>query len=596
MLENKKIEINISELKTVNSNRIQKYRRNIRKYNDTPGINIDNLKTNATSVGYVYNDINTFSDSTTLSPPSINIIKSIIDTLTSKIAQSKVRPFFNTMNGSYKDMQVALQSQSFFDIYFEEQNVHMTVSKAFEDACVYDTGVIYINEETRSISKALPWQVYVRPAELAYNKITRVFYEQTDYPVCCIPDKITNLFINKNVEYTDFGMYYDIYNKVKAYTINGKVILKEEFNNNTIPFVFMYYNKPVIGTTSLSVVDLLYNIQNQINMVCAKITAAAELTPGNTIFLPEGGSIKATSINNGVGNVMTYRTTPNMTSSPISVATPAFIDAQYQALLNDLINKAYEIIGISQLSAMSKKPTGLDSGVALSTLENIESDRFETQLKQVINSYIDITKKCIFLFNDEDLILPYNSRVLSLKWSDIKKATSNMKIQYSAADALSKDPSVKLQQLQTLAASGIIPQNRIASLMELPDIQTGYNLSNNAVNAVYAVINDCIEKDIYDIPSYIPFSLLKEEIINVQLSLKAANKKENEIDINKLDKLYSIVEDMEIEYQKTAELIAKEEAAANSDKGINILESEASLKHADMDMTTDDKDVKGGWT
>ena len=594
-MDNKKIEINISELKNVNSNRIQKYRRNIRKYNDTPGINIDNLKTNGSAVGYVYNDVNTFSDGTTLTPPSINIIKSIIDTLTSKIAQSKVRPFFNTMNGSYKDMQVALQSQSFFDIYFEEQNVHMTVSKAFEDACVYDTGVIYINEETRCISKALPWQVYVRPAELAYNKITRVFYEQTDYPVCCIPDKITELFKNKNVEYTDFGIYYDIYNKVKAYTINGKVVLKENFDNDTIPFVFIYYNKPVVGTTSLSVVDLLYNIQNQINMVCAKISAAAELTPGNTIFLPEGGSIKATSINNGVGNVMTYRTTPNMTSSPISVATPAFIDTQYQVLLNDLINKAYELIGISQLSAMSKKPTGLDSGVALSTLENIESDRFETQLKQVINSYIDITKKCISLFNDDDLILPYNSRILSLKWSDIKKATSNMKIQYSAADALSKDPSVKLQQLQTLASSGIIPQNRIASLMELPDIQTGYNLSNNAVNAVYSVINDCIEKDVYDIPSYIPFSLLKEEIINVQLSLKAANKKENENDINKLDKLYSIVEDMESEYQKTAELIAKEEAANEQDKSVNILESEASLKHADMDMLTDDNKM-GGWT
>ena len=594
MISNNEILKNITELETANSIRLQKYRRNLRKYLATPGINIDTLTTNSASVGWDYS-INTFSDGNTLSPPSINVIKSVVDTLVSKIATSKVRPFINTLNGSYKEMQTALQAQQFFDIFYEAQNVHMTVSKAFEDACIFDTGAIYIDKDTCSIKKCLPWQVYVLPAELVYNKLTRAYYKQTDYPVTLLPEDITKKF-KKKVNYVDYGIYYDTFNKVKATIIAGHVVKTEPWDYDVLPFVFLYYSKPNIGTTSLSVVDILYTLQNEVDMIVSKISAAAELTPGNTIFLPEGGSVKATQLNNGVGNVLTYRPTPNMTGSPVTVATPAFIDGQYQMLLNELIQRAYELVGISQLSAMSQKPTGLDSGIALSTMESIESDRFETQLKQVINAYVDIARVCVELFDGD--ILPNSNRRLSINWNDIRKANDSLKIQFSAADALSKDPSVKLQQLQALAQSGIIPQSRIASLMELPDIQSGFSLANNAVNAVYAVINDCIENNNFELPTYVPFTLLKEEIINVQLSLKAANKKGNAEDIEKLQKLYSIVEDKELEFQKSSEEMAMEQANAEQGKGTNILEQEAGTYNmdnvpteynyngADMDLST----------
>ena len=599
-MTNAEILKNIAELESTNAIRLQKYRRNLRKYLATPGINIDTLTSNTASVGYDYS-VNSFSDGNTLSPPSINVIKSVVDTLVSKIATSKVRPFINTLNGSYKEMQTALQAQQFFDIFFEEQNVHMTVSKAFEDACIFDTGIAYVDRDNCTVKKCLPWQVYVRPAELVYNKLTRVYYKQSDYPVTLLPEDITKKFKRK-VEYADYGIYFDTFNKVKAHIIAGHVVKTEAWNYDVLPFIFVYYNKPNIGTTSLSVVDILYTLQNEIDMIVSKIAAAAELTPGNTILLPEGGSVKATQLNNGVGNVLTYRPTPNMTGSPVTVATPAFIDGQYQHLLDSLIQRAYELVGISQLSAMSQKPTGLDSGIALSTMESIESDRFETQLKQVINAYVDIARVCVELFDGD--ILPDNNRRLSINWNDIRKANDSLKIQFSAADALSKDPSVKLKQLQALAQSGIIPQSRIASLMELPDIQSGFSLANNAVNAVYAVINDCIENSNFDLPTFVPFTLLKEEIINVQLSLKAANKSGNAEDIAKLEKLYSIVEDKELEFQKSSEQIAKEQANAEQGRNTNILEQEAATYNidnvpteyhysdADMDLSTN----KSNWT
>ena len=49
MIMNNEILKNIAELETVNAIRLQKYRRNLRKYLATPGINIDNLTTNSAS-------------------------------------------------------------------------------------------------------------------------------------------------------------------------------------------------------------------------------------------------------------------------------------------------------------------------------------------------------------------------------------------------------------------------------------------------------------------------------------------------------------------------------------------------------------------
>lgn len=131
-----------------------------------------------------------------------------------------------------------------------------------------------------------------------------------------------------------------------------------------------------------------------------------------------------------------------------------------------------------------------------------------------------------------------------------------MKIQFSAAQALSKDPSQKLQQLQALYAAGLIPQQRIAQLMDLPDLQLGYSISNNSINAVLAVIDDCLENDNFDIPDYIPASMLQEEIMNTCLSLKAANNIKNVADIQKLMKLYQLSVMKNIDAQTNAEMAA----------------------------------------
>lgn len=550
MLKRDKILNNISQLKSFSGSRNYKYRRNFRWYNATKTASLESIK-NPMVLGYI-DGLEQGEEGDTTPNPQLNIIASCIDTLHAKIAESKVRPFFTTINGTFKDIQTVKQTQHFFDIMFDEQGVNKTVSDAFRDACIFDTGVIYIDEETATVRRALPFQVYVSPSEANYKNITKCYYEQRDFPVTCLPEKVLTKFKNKNLDFVDFGIYYDTFNKTKAYTANGSFVLAEEWDKQAIPFIFLHYKNPILSNVSISVVDMLINIQQEINILMAKIKDASQVNPANTFFVPDGSSIKAQQLNNRVGNVITYK--PQASGGvPVITSTPAFIDGQYMSLLDSLIQKAYDIVGVSQLSATSRKPTGLNSGIAIATAEDIEADRFETQLNQVIRAYVDIAKTCIKIFDKDSEVLPSSKYRCSIKWSDVLREADNMNIQFSGADNLSKDPSTKLQQLQQLATAGVIPAARISQLMQIPDLEMGYSLANNAIEAVMEVIKNCVENDDFDIPAYVPFELLKEEIINTLLSLTSANKEKNKEDINKLCKLYEKVDTLPTDWQKQAD-------------------------------------------
>ena len=197
-MNNTDIYNSIAYLKNCNTLRKNKYRRNLRKYLSSPTIELDS---NNFAVGWSY----LYADDT-LPPSNLNVIKSIIDTLTSKIAQSKVRPYFNTTNGDYNDMQSAIQAQQYFDIVFENYDVHKIVSEAFRDSCIFDTGVIFV--DTDDVKRANPWGVYFDPNETNNNvPYSRIVYERSNFPVTALPTKVRAKIKNKSIVYCSYSLY-----------------------------------------------------------------------------------------------------------------------------------------------------------------------------------------------------------------------------------------------------------------------------------------------------------------------------------------------------------------------------------------------------
>ena len=545
---------NINTLESSYSAYKSKCLRNLRlfTYSSTTTLDISESEV----VGFYQRGTFSTSDDTT-SAIQENIIASCIETLCSKIASQKVRPFFNTVNGTFKEMQIAKQAQIFFDMLYEENNVNEIITDAFRNACVFDKGIVKISDD--GITNRLPWNVFFDPREVTYNQITYVAEKLPKTPGRILELKY-GIKANRNLDYTVYE-YYDVMEHIKAvYVQELNKVVTHEYKPNIIPYLEIHYTNPVKGDTSQSVVDQLYGIQTQIDELLAVMKDSIAVNPGMTLLVPRSSNIKTNMLSNRTGQIIQYDPIPGQTTSPVTYATNDIISPQFVQLLDKLKNDAYEIVGISQLSATSQKPSGLNSGVALNTMEDIESSRFETQLNSVVRLYVDVAKACLDIFPPEIDILPDDLNRANIKWADIVEARNNMKIQFSAAESLSKDPSEKLKQLVALSQAGVIPQSHIATLMELPDLQSGYNLANNAFNSVYTFIDNVLVSGILPdkIPVYLPKNkggLLETEIVNTMLSL-SIKPEINAKEIDLLQQLFSKVQEEQVNSSTNAEMFA----------------------------------------
>lgn len=536
---------NILEIESHQKAWRQKCRRNLILYEFTPNMDLTS-QNDSTTVGF-YNAGN--AENTSMIQE--NVIRSCIDTLGSKIASQKVTPFFNTVNGTFREIQVVKAAQQFFDILYDELNVNKTVVQAFVDSCITDRGIIYVNKDNKNIERIQPWQFFFDPREYAYGQLTHCAFKKTDYPASLLTEKT-------DLQTVTLHEYWSIKEHIHAtYIEELNKVSFDKWDANILPFAILRWSNPVKASSSTCVVDLLFGIQKQINYLLSQIKDASKSSFGIKYIVPTDSDVKINRLNNSNGEVIEY--TPQMTPNgvmPVQPITPAFMDGQWFTALQQFKQDAYEMVGISQLSAMSQKPSGLNTGVGLQTMEDIESDRFETQLNSVIRVYVDIAKICMEVFDPLEEVLPSSIYRGHITWKDITEARNLMSIQFSSLDKISKDPVVKQQIISQWVNSGYISRAHAMQLMEVPDDTRGYSLMNNSLNAVMSVIDDCVEKDIYDVPIYIDTALLKEEITSTLLSLKAAQNPENEVDIQKLQRLMYNVEAMNKNAMTSAEFAA----------------------------------------
>lgn len=488
------------------------------------------LRTNTEYQNGFYYGFDYKQDSDLFNSAYFNVIKSVIDSIVSKLANQKVRPFFTPVNGTYKTRRIVKQCQQFFDSYYEFQRIQTKITKAFEESCIFSVGYLFVNPLTYEVEVPPSWNVATLNTESVYGEPTKLLIKYPNYPTTLL-DKLGVNDADINSEYVTLEMYCDITEKVFEVYINNNRVKSIDYTAERLPIVKIFYNIPILGNYTPSIVEELDGIQTQIDLISAKISAAAQLTPANTTYVLEGSNLSPGDINNRIGNVYGVKCPPGMTTLPVMNVTPSPIDPYWQSLMEYYIQKAYEVIGISQLSAMSKKPNGLDSGAALQTMEDVESDRFETQVMQYVNAFIELAKTVIAVIPDTADILPNTKQSKSFKWSDVKKQSDLFKVQYSAQSALSKDPQEKLKQVLQLREQGFLSNYEVPLYLDLPDLQNAYEGAQAVENAVDALIERCIEEGDTDIPEYIDYQQLAQKITIVENQLSASytgNKKNDE--------------------------------------------------------------------
>ena len=529
------------------SNRDFKMRRNFNRFVNNGRRTEDIYNPYGNPLAYFY----IMTDDDTGIIPQMNFVRSAIETICSKVSQLKVMPFFNPVNGTWQTQKVCRQSQVFFNEFFDEQDIYTKAVMCLRYALAIEYGALWIDDEDLSVKLVRPWQYFEDAAEYQYGKITHCMLEFQYYPLEYLEEKIKGTHfeavLNDNPDARAwYKVYYDLKNKCKYELIGSEIIKRTPIEYDESPVIVFYANEPLKGGYSVSLLDTSYTIQNKIDSVLQRVSDALSVSPFNLIFLPEpidksNVPVKESKLSNQAGIVIRYD--PGLTNGqdPVRVGTPSPISPEYKNYIDWMGEKIYNLEGVSQLSAQSQKPAGLNSGKAIESLEDVESERFQDLQDRYKKFCMKIALKTIVIFPKDAKVLPKKLGRAKITWADIKKEKDSFSIQFSDASALSKDPATKLGQVQNLISMQIITNDMAASLLQFPDLEKAYSVASASYDDCQRIIERAAEHGDFD---FLPVVNLRQLFSETQKMLLRLDANDENTDILKnLAKFLGVITD-----------------------------------------------------
>lgn len=501
-----------------------------------------------------------------------NVVKSCIDSAAAKIAKNKPKIQFLTEEGDYKLQKRGKNLTQYCQGLFNKTNAYYIGQRLFIDACVWGTGCghIFVTDDNnigfeRVFSQEITIDdleaVYGEPQSLYRTKLISKDQLKELFPK--FEKEIENCNIHSTANRTDIDSEQvkvieawhlksgtDATDGAHSICIENATLFFEEYDRSNFPFVFFNWNDSLMGFWGQALTYELVGIQLEINKLLRSIQLAQDTMALPTIFVENGTKLSADQLTvNRIARIVNY------TGTVPTFATPSAIAPEIYSHLENLIKKAYEMTGISQLSASAKKPEGLDSGVAIREYSDIESERFvlcgqryEKLFMDIAEQFIDISK---YLYDSgTNITVKVNGAkfVRSISWKDVDLDRDQYLMQAWPINMLPSTPAGKLATVQNLIQAGIVPQQFALSLLDFPDLEEFTSLQNASLDLIAMLIGDMLDNKAYVPPSpYIDLQLAMT--MTHSAYLKASQ--ESNVSPQGLDQLRTFMQDI-IDIQQKA--------------------------------------------
>jgi len=461
-----------------------------------------------------------------LDRPTMNVVQSCVDTLVSRLTQSRPRPVFLTDNGDYKARNLAKQLNQFIMGEFYRSKAYDLGTQVLRDSAVLGTGCIKVYEgqdKKVHLERVLFTELLVDPNDGLYGDPRQMYQlKLVDREVLIemFPDKANDI-MRAEQAYPDTAGDSSKTASDQVMVIEGwhlpsgpgagdgrrtiactnVTLLDEEYTKDKFPFVFIHFSQRLLGFFGQSLAEQLMGTQVEINKLLMTISRSINLVGVPRVFVEDGSKVVKAQLNNDVGSIVTYRgTKPTYEIAP---CVPAEVYAQLQRL----VDYAYQQSGISALAAASKKPAGLDSGAALREYDDLQSDRFATLSKRYDNLYVELAYQVIELAKDiaerdgnYTTVYPNKNgtREVNLPEADLLQDTYI--IQCYDASSLPRDPAGRMQKIIEMIQSGMVSVQEGRRLLDFPDLDQQEKLANSGEERILYILDRIVEKGEYTPP------------------------------------------------------------------------------------------------
>lgn len=439
---------------------------------------------------------------------SLNVCRNMVSAATSKIAaKNRPKPRFAPDGGDYDTKIRAERLEKFVDGVFDEAKVHRHTIAAFRDAQVWGTGCVKVYPDLPGkrvgVQRVLPLELLVDEQDAFYGDPQTLYQERwVAKPKLAaefaadddeLASKIKNcesrldesLFATSTTSVTQQVCVREAWRKpsvpggddgLHIIAIESATLVEEPWDGD-FPFAFIRWTLPLTGFWGVGLVEELRGIQTEINKLLIQIQRGHHLITGH--YLVESGSkVRAAALNNDLASIVSYSGVAPQYQAP-SIIAPEVYSHLWQ-----LYAKAFEISGISQLSATSQKPAGLTSGIALREYGDLQTERFLEVGQRWEELHVDLGKLVVDAADaigaSFEVRTASGGRAERLKWGDVKLAHDSYVLKVYPVSMLPSTPAGKQQWVNDMIQGGAIPPEDVLEIVDFPDTEAYVRRRNAA--------------------------------------------------------------------------------------------------------------------
>lgn len=484
-----------------------------------------------------------FSSTTNLPPdrPTFNLIQSAIDTLVSRICQSRPQPVFLTDAGDYKQRNLAKKLNNFVAGELYQTKAYALATEMFKDALIQGTGALHIFEgqdNKIALERVYATELLTDPNESIYGDPRRMYrLKLIDREILCamFPNKEKTIlkaaqaFPDENADSSKTTA--DQVMCVEAWSLpsgpdtgDGKhiiacsagALLYEDYSRPWFPFVFLHYNQRPYGFWAQGIAEQLMGTQMTLNDILYTISRAIRLVGVPRVFQDAGSKVNKAHHNNEIGVIITY--TGNKPSYEVAPCNAPELYAER----DKLIQYGYQQCGVSALQATSQKPAGLNSGEAIRSYDDIATDRFNSLARAYDNVFVDLTHQFIDLAKEiaeregkYESIYPGKDAIRRIEFPKIDWDENPFVVQCYTQSSLPKDPAGRLQKITEMIQAGMISIQEGRRLLDYPDLEQMEKLANAAEERIFQILDKIVEEGEYTPPDpFMDLNLATQHVVS----------------------------------------------------------------------------------
>lgn len=475
-----------------------------------------------------------------------NETQSIIDTLTARVGETKPRPYFLTSGGDYRQQRKAKKLNQFVEGVFYETKTYDVGLEAFRDGAIWGDGFVFVYAQGGKIrhERVLSSELWVDEVEGQYGfprNLYRVKTVDRDELVGYFPEskkEIMEASATVETGITSQRNVSDMVTVVEAWHLGvtnekgeveggkhaialvaeSKMLLEpEEWEYGFFPFARFSWCKRPVGYWSQGLCEQLQGEQLELNKELWLIQRSMHMAGTVKVFVHTGSKVVKETINNEVGTIINY------TGQKPSYETPAPIHEVYFTNVEKIRERMRNHAGVSELATSSKKPLGLNSGVAIRNFEDVESDRHRSISRANDNLYLQIAALDVAMAREISKSGKMSAvRVpgkLSFDMVDFKKDIGSLKdtefvMQCFPVSRLPRDPSGRLATIQEYIQAGFISPRQGRKALDFADIDSIESLANAQEDLISKTLDAIVDDGDFSPPEPTDdLSMAKEMVI-----------------------------------------------------------------------------------